>query len=85
VNRKIGNTLTGQFNLSTNNSQGQTASFTVVGRSNWAGPAEHNVYQDNLCGTFVVSARSVKQRDGRSNNWARGNGFRFPEPGLYFE
>lgn len=45
-----------QFNQFTNNSQGQTASFTIVGPSpGYAGPLQFVVYQDNLYGTFMFS------------------------------
>jgi hypothetical protein len=46
-------TWVNQFNQSTNVSHGQTAAFTIQGPSCWAGPANYDVYQDNLYGTFV--------------------------------
>ena len=55
---KTAGTLTSgyQFNQFTNNSQGQTASFTIVGPSpGYAGPLQFVVYQDNLYGTFMFS------------------------------
>ena len=55
---KTAGTLTSgyQFNQLTNNSQGQTASFTIVGPSpGYAGPLQFVVYQDNLYGTFMFS------------------------------
>ena len=55
---KTSGTLTSgyQFNQFTNNSQGQTASFTIVGPSpGYAGPLQFVVYQDNLYGTFMFS------------------------------
>jgi hypothetical protein len=44
---------THQFTQSTNNSQGQTASFAIQPSSNYPGPQGFDVYQDNLFGTFV--------------------------------
>ena len=55
---KTAGTLTSgyRFNQFTNNSQGQTASFTIVGPSaGYAGPLQFVVYQDNLYGTFMFS------------------------------
>jgi len=54
-NLQTSTTLTwvNQFNQSTNNSQGQMAQFTIQGPSCWTGPANYDVYQDNLYGTFV--------------------------------
>lgn len=55
---KTAETLTSgsQFNQSTNNSQGQIASFTIVGPSaGYTGPLQFVVYQDNLYGTFMFS------------------------------
>lgn len=47
-------TWTSQFTQSTNNSHGQTASFSIVGPpAGYTGPAEFVVYQDNLYGTFM--------------------------------
>lgn len=49
------NTLTWShsFNQSTNNSQGQTASFTIKPSSGYNGPEGFGIYQDNAFGTFI--------------------------------
>jgi hypothetical protein len=50
------NTLTWveQFNQTTNNSQGQMASFSICGPAEgYQGPQQFVVYQDNLYGTFM--------------------------------
>jgi hypothetical protein len=47
-------TWTNQFNQSTNNSQGQTASLSITGPpSTYTGPPQFVVYQDNVYGTFL--------------------------------
>jgi hypothetical protein len=57
---KDSNTLTwtNQFSQSTNNSNGQMASFKVVGpAAGYTGPSQFVVYQDNLYGTFMFNAQ----------------------------
>lgn len=47
-------TWTNQFSVSTNNSKGQAASFTIMGPAEgYTGPTQFVVYQDNLYGTFM--------------------------------
>jgi hypothetical protein len=50
-------TQTTQFNQSTNNSKGQTATLNVIGYptgTNYSGPNEFTLWQDNLYGTFML-------------------------------
>jgi hypothetical protein len=47
-------TVVDQFNKTTNNSNGQTASFTINGPpEGYAGPTQFVIYQDNAYGTFM--------------------------------
>jgi hypothetical protein len=51
-------TQTTQFNQSTNNSKGQTATLVVIGydptKTSYNGPNEFTLWQDNLYGTFML-------------------------------